>query len=103
MNNAKMAETIIEIFVALGGVVAALSPLYSDLVKSRKRENEREERDRVQDERARENYLAILRLTVMNSEMPMSERLIAGEKYIKAGGNGDVKKYYEELCNMHIC
>lgn len=98
-----MIETIIEIIVAFGGLIGALCPLYSDMVKRREREKEREERDRVQDERAHENYLAILRLTVMNSEMPVSERLIAGEKYIKAGGNGEVKKYYEELCNIHIC
>lgn len=97
-----MSENIIEILVALGGVVAALSPLYSDLVKSRKREKEREEWDKVQDERAHENYLSILRLIVMNSEMPMSERLIAGRKYIDEGGNGDVKAYYLELCEKHL-
>lgn len=28
-----------------------------------------------------EQYLAILRLTIMSEEMPMAERLIAGEKY----------------------
>lgn len=45
----------------------------------------------------REQYLSILRLTVMNSEMPISERLIAGQKYIENGGNGDVKHYYENI------
>lgn len=48
-----------------------------------------------------EQYLGIQRLTVMNSEMPVSERLIAGEKYIKGGGNGDVKIYYENLVKEH--
>ena len=38
-----------------------------------------------------EQYLAILRLTIMSEEMPMAERLIAGEKYKKMGGNGDEK------------
>ena len=28
-----------------------------------------------------DQYLAILRLTIMNSEMPISERIIAGDKY----------------------
>ena len=42
-------------------------------------------------------YLSILRLTVMDSDMPMSERLIAGKDYLNRGGNGDVKKYYESL------
>lgn len=43
------------------------------------------------------NYLSILRLTVMDEAMPMSERLIAGDAYISAGGNGDVKHYYMNL------
>ena len=49
----------------------------------------------------KEQYLAILRLTVMEEGMPISERLIAGKKYIDAGGNGDVKKYYEHLIAEH--
>lgn len=46
----------------------------------------------------RDQYLDILRLTIVSSDMPMSERLLAGRRYISKGGNGDVKKLYEELC-----
>lgn len=42
-------------------------------------------------------YLSLLRLTVMDSDMPMSERLMAGREYLSRGGNGDVKAAYEEL------
>lgn len=42
-------------------------------------------------------YMSLLRLTVMDSDMPMSERLIAGKEYLARQGNGDVKKYYEAL------
>ena len=48
-----------------------------------------------------EQYLSILRLTVMNRDMPVSERIIAGDKYVKEGGNGDVKKYYQKLLELH--
>lgn len=48
-----------------------------------------------------EQYLSLLRLTVMNEEMPVSERIIAGDKYVKEGGNGDVKKYYQKLLEEH--
>lgn len=44
-----------------------------------------------------EQYLAILRLTIMSEEMPMAERLVAGQKYIRLGGNGDVKKFVHQL------
>lgn len=42
-------------------------------------------------------YLSLLRLTVMDTDMPMSERLIAGQEYLDKGGNGDVKHFYERL------
>ena len=42
-------------------------------------------------------YMALLRLTVMDSDMPMSERLIAGKEYLTRGGNGDVKKAFQDL------
>lgn len=49
------------------------------------------------EERSDLQYLSLLRLTVMDSDMPMSERLIAGKEYLACNGNGDVKKYYEGL------
>ena len=52
--------------------------------------------DRMQQHQA-EQYLSILRLTIMSEEMPMSERLIAGQKYVKLGGNGDVKAFSHQL------
>ena len=52
-------------------------------------------------EHDREQYLSILRLTIMSEEIPVSERIIAGDKYIKAGGNGDVKKYYQQMIKDH--
>ena len=48
-------------------------------------------------EHSLDNYLSVKRLTIMSHEMPLSERIAAGEKYIKAGGNGEVKHKYEEL------
>lgn len=49
----------------------------------------------------KEQSLAILRLTVMSSDMPISERIVAGDKYVRKGGNGDVKHYYEQLIREH--
>ena len=54
--------------------------------------------DKVQDipdikKHCHENYLTNLRLTIMSSEMPLGERIVAAEKYISEGGNGDVKKF----------
>lgn len=48
-----------------------------------------------------DQYLSILRLTIMSNDMPVSERIIAGDKYVKKGGNGDVKKYYQQMIKEH--
>ena len=47
-----------------------------------------------------ENYLTGLRLTVMNKDMPIGERIAAGNKYIELGGNGEVKQYL--INELHI-
>ena len=47
-----------------------------------------------------ENYMTSLRLTIMNSDMPIGERIAAGEAYLSEGGNGDVKHFLET--ELHI-
>lgn len=47
------------------------------------------------------NYMAILRLSIVSDEMPVSERIAAGDQYLKLGGNGAIKKLYQELVNEH--
>lgn len=59
----------------------------------RKQEKWHEEKDRHD----KENYLNILRLVIMSDEMPLEERISAGDKYIALGGNGAVKHKYQEL------
>jgi hypothetical protein len=48
-----------------------------------------------------ENFLTGLRLTIMSNEMPLGERIIAGQKYIDEGGNGEVKKFVNEELNAN--
>lgn len=50
----------------------------------------------------KENWLALQKLTLMNAEMPMSERIAAGKLYVDHGGNGDCKAYYAKLVEEHI-
>lgn len=47
-----------------------------------------------------ENYMSLLRLTIMSSEMPIGERIVAGHKYLSNGGNGDVKQFLKEKFNI---
>lgn len=36
----------------------------------------------------RENYMELLRLKIYSADLPLSERVNAGKKYLKLGGNG---------------
>ena len=47
-----------------------------------------------------ENYMSLLRLTIMSDEMPIGERIVAGHKYLKEGGNGEVKTFLKEKFNI---
>lgn len=108
--------TIAVAILSSGAFSAIVTTICNTLVDNGKRKQQREEREQQIDQRldefsgqlkditehVGENHLAALRLTIMSSDMPMSERLIAGEKYVNRGGNGDVKRFYNELkerCN----
>lgn len=47
-----------------------------------------------------ENHMSLLRLTIMSEEMPLGERIIAAEKYLKNDGNGEIKKFCIE--HLHV-
>lgn len=48
-----------------------------------------------------ENYMGILRLTIMSNEMPIGERIVAGKKYLDNGGNGEVKIFLKDKFNIN--
>lgn len=43
------------------------------------------------------DYMNTLKLTIMSEEIPLEERLNAGEKYVREGGNGAIKAKYRLL------
>lgn len=91
-----MAEKIV--FVA--SVISALMVIIGTCIKVHKVIRKWEEWVDEQNEHSRDNYLSIKRLTIMAPYMPLSERIAAGSKYVKYGGNGEVKHKYEELLNQ---
>lgn len=86
---------LIESLLTFAGVCVTV------IVTNRKAQKKLEEKVDKLVEHDKEQYLSILRLTIMNEDIPISERIIAGDKYIKAGGNGDVKKYYQQMLAEH--
>ena len=88
---------MIEKIILIGSLLTALSIIIATAAKLYKLVRKWEKWVEEQSEHSLDNYLSIKRLTIMSQEMPLSERLAAGEKYIKYGGNGEVRHKYEEL------
>lgn len=103
-SNTEVVDWIIRVG-ALAGAIAAIVALGKKVIAPLKDMNEKitdiSARTETIEKHDKEQYLGILRLTIMSEGMPISERLIAGEKYINASGNGAVKHYYQELVKNH--
>ncbi len=80
-----------------GGVIGALGTIVVTCLKVIKVAIKYDEWRKTEERHTKENYLDIKRLIITSPHMPLHERLIAGEAYIKEGGNGEVKKLYNEL------
>ncbi len=82
----RAAELIGAIILIIGAFYKVIKPLKQLLKKI----------DTI-DRHQRETYLTTLRLTICSEEIPLEERIAAGDKYVNSGGNGAVKKKYESL------
>lgn len=99
----------LDLIIKVGGVVTALALLgkgifkfvhFLDDIKNNSSLDEIKGDIKELKEHSHENYLGIKRLTVMSHDMPIGERIIAGNDYIKAGGNGEVKHYIVD--ELHV-
>ena len=87
---------VLEWIIKISGAITAIIGIWRVIVLFvRKIDNLGEDIKEIKEHNL-ENYLGIKRLTVMSHDMPIGERIIAGNDYIKAGGNGEVKKYIEK-------
>ena len=79
---------------AIGVIGAGLTKIYKTIKLI---DNKIEEFDK----NLKSNTLSTLRLVIINSEMPLKERLKAGAEYTDLGGNGEVHALYEFLCDEY--
>lgn len=92
MNN--ITEQIIAAAAVLSAVGIIITAIVTAYRLVRKWDKWREDKDKHDIE----NYKAILRLVIMTPEMPLSERIEAGDTYVnELNGNGGVKQKYNEL------
>ena len=90
MNNLKILSDICTYLTVIAGFIVAIWKMARPLRSI-------EERIKQLEHYTHNDYMNTLRLTVMSEEMPMEERLAAGEKYVQEGGNGAIKAKYHLL------
>lgn len=96
---------MIDIIIQIGAVITALGIIWGVFVKilksiTKKLTEEINETLTELKEHSTENYMSLLRLTIMSNEMPIGERIVAGHKYLKNGGNGEVKQFLKKEFNI---
>lgn len=93
----QRGDNMIDNILVVASVVTALTVICSFLFKIynffRKLEKKYDEMNGL----LKKNTLYVLKLAVLNEELPLVDRIHAGEQYIDLGGNGLIRKKYEHL------
>ena len=92
MSEVLPMETI-DILIKIGAALTAIVTIFTIARKVIKFFTNLEKDIKEMKEHTHENYMGQLRLTIMSSDMPLGERMVAADKYLKANGNGEVKKF----------
>lgn len=90
-----------EIIIKIGGVISAIGVISGAVMWFLKLATKELNKTLTElKEHSHENYMGILRLTIMSREMPIGERIVAGHKYLEKGGNGEVKQFLKSEFNI---
>ena len=90
---------IINNFIIIGSLVTAACVIFGLLLKIYKFIRKWEKWVEETAEHSRDNYMSVLQLKIMAPYMPLTERVKAGDRYVELGGNGEVKRKYNQLIN----
>lgn len=89
---------LIETIILIASVITALTVITTTLITAYKVIRKWEKWVEKKDKHDIEQYVQILRLVIMSPEMPLSERIAAGDTYVnELKRNGAVKQKYNEL------
>ena len=89
---------LVEITIFIASVVSAVSVVLTAIITAYKFIRKWDKWVKQKDKHDIEQYVQILRLVIMTPEMPLSERIAAGDTYVnELHRNGAVKQKYNEL------
>lgn len=89
---------LIEIVIITSSIITSSTVIITALVTAYKFIRKWDKWVKQKDKHDIEQYVQILRLVIMTPEMPLSERISAGDTYVnELHRNGAVKQKYNEL------
>ena len=93
--------TLVEIIVLTASIITSLTVVLTAVVTAYRFIRKWDKWVKEKDKHDIEQYVQILRLVIMTPEMPLSERISAGDTYVnELHRNGAVKQKYNELLQM---
>ena len=89
---------LVEIIVLIASLITSITVILTAIVTAYKFIRKWDKWVKQKDKHDIEQYVQILRLVIMTPEMPLSERIAAGDTYVnELHRNGAVKQKYNEL------
>lgn len=88
---------MIDTVLLVASIVSAFTVIGAFMIKTYRFFSKIEKKYDDMNENLRKNTLYILKIAILSEEMPMIDRIHAGEAYLAMGGNGMVKKKLEKL------
>ena len=88
---------MVDSILIVASVVTALTAITAFLFKIYNFFRKLEIKYDEMNELLKNNTIHLLKIAVLDDKLPLTDRIHAGEQYIKLGGNGFIKKKYEKL------
>ena len=92
---------MIDSVLIVASVVTALTAITAFLFKIYNFFRKLEIKYDEMNELLKSNTIHLLKIAVLDDKLPLTDRLPAGEQYIKLGGNGTIKRIYEKLLDEY--
>lgn len=92
---------MIQTFLLVGSIISALTVIVTFMMKIYKFFNSIEKKYDQMNETLKKNTLYILKIAILSEELPLVDRIHAGETYVAMGGNGMVKKKLDRLISEY--
>lgn len=92
---------MVQTFLLVGSIISALTVIVTFMMKIYKFFNSIEKKYDQMNETLKKNTLYILKIAILSEELPLVDRIHAGETYVAMGGNGMVKKKLDRLISEY--